>query len=111
MDVGLLSEKERASAGAMTASIWGGGTGSAAPVWKRRGSHPSSVEEMGAKRCGRGRRGVGVEETGPSHQGIVGSGAKGSDPMISLRKFELNPTLCVGSGAGAGGASAGGAQI
>jgi hypothetical protein len=43
MDVGLLSKEERASAGAMAASMRGGGAGCAAPVWKRRGSHPSGV--------------------------------------------------------------------
>jgi hypothetical protein len=37
LDVGLLSEKERASLGAMTVSMWGGGTGRAVPVWKRHG--------------------------------------------------------------------------
>jgi hypothetical protein len=53
VDIGLLSEKERASAEAMVAAMWGGGAGRAAPVWKRRGSHPSSMEEVGTKRCGR----------------------------------------------------------
>jgi hypothetical protein len=45
-----------------------------------------------------------VEETEPSHPDVVGSRAKGSGPMISLCKFELNPTLCARSGAGMGGA-------
>jgi hypothetical protein len=54
LDVGLLSEEERASVGSMAASIWGGGAGYTTPVWKRQGSHPSGVEEAGAKRCGRG---------------------------------------------------------
>jgi hypothetical protein len=36
LDVGLLSEEERASAGAMVVSMWGGGAGRVAPVWKRR---------------------------------------------------------------------------
>jgi hypothetical protein len=80
LNVGLLSEEEGASAGAMAASMWGGGVGRVAPVWKRRGSHPSGVEEVGAKRCGRGGRGIGVEETGPSHRCDMGSGAKGSGP-------------------------------
>jgi hypothetical protein len=48
----------------MAALMRGGGVGSTAPVWKRQGSHPSSVEEARAKQCGRGRRGAGVEETG-----------------------------------------------
>jgi len=64
----------------MMAAMWGGGAGRAAPVWKRRGSHPSGVEEAAAKRCERGRRGVGVEETGPSHSGSVSSTAEGSGP-------------------------------
>ena len=90
LDVGLLSEEERASTGAMAASMWGGGAGRAAPVWKRRGSQLSGVEEVGAKRCGRG---AGVEVTGLSHLGDMGSGAKGSGPNMGTR-----------SGAGAGGA-------
>jgi hypothetical protein len=73
--VGLLSEEERASAGAMAASMWRGGVGRAAPVWNRRESHPSGVEEAGVKRCGRDERGAGVEETRLSHPGGVGSGA------------------------------------
>ena len=32
LDVGLLSEKERASMGAIAASIWEGGAGRAVPV-------------------------------------------------------------------------------
>jgi len=64
----------------MMEAMWGGGAGRAAPVWKRRGSHPSGVEEAAAKRCERGRRGVGVEETGPSHSGSVSSTAEGSGP-------------------------------
>jgi hypothetical protein len=44
LDVGLLSKEERASAGAMTMSIWGGGVGREAPVWKRRAR--SDVEEV-----------------------------------------------------------------
>jgi hypothetical protein len=32
LDVGLLSDEERASAGAMTTSMWGGGVGHAASV-------------------------------------------------------------------------------
>ena len=67
LDVGLLSEEERASAGAMTASMWGAGTG-----------HAAGVEEAGAKRCVRGGRGASVEETGPSHPDGVCSGAEGS---------------------------------
>jgi hypothetical protein len=35
LDVGLLSEEERASLGAMAVSMWGGGAGRAVPVWKR----------------------------------------------------------------------------
>jgi hypothetical protein len=80
LDVGLLSKEERASAGAMVASMWGGGASHAAPVWKRWGSHPSGEEEVGTKRCGRSGRGAGVEETGPSHASGVGCGAEGSSP-------------------------------
>jgi hypothetical protein len=76
--------------GAMAASMWGGGAGRAVLVWKRRGSHPSGVEEAGIKRCGRGGRGAGVKDTGPSHPGNMGSGVEGSGPNTS-----------VGSGAGA----------
>ena len=54
LDVGLLSGEERGSVGAMAASMWGGGAGHAASVWKRRGSHPSGLEEVGVKQCGRG---------------------------------------------------------
>ena len=49
MDVGLLSEEDRASAGAMAVSMWEGGAGRAALVCKRRGSHPSGVEEVWRK--------------------------------------------------------------
>jgi hypothetical protein len=45
LDMGLLSGEERASAIAIVASMWGGGAGRVAPVWKRRRSHPSGVEE------------------------------------------------------------------
>jgi hypothetical protein len=38
LDVGLLSEEERASAGAMVASLW-----------KKRGSYMSGVEEAGIR--------------------------------------------------------------
>ena len=62
LDVGLLSEEERANAGAMAVLMWGGDIGLTVLVWKRWGSHPSGVEEVRAKRCGRGRRGTGVEE-------------------------------------------------
>ena len=34
LDVGLLSEEQRASVGVMAASMWGG-AGCVAPVWKR----------------------------------------------------------------------------
>jgi hypothetical protein len=54
LDIELLSEEERASVRAMAASMWGGGTGRAMRVWKRRGSHSSGVQEAGAKQCGRG---------------------------------------------------------
>jgi hypothetical protein len=55
MDVGLLSEEERASAGAMAASMSGGDVDRAAPLWKRWGvigaawkrSAQSSVVEAG----------------------------------------------------------------
>jgi len=57
IDVGLLSEEERASAGVMAASMWGRGASHTVPVWKTRGSQPSGVEEVGAKRCGRGGQG------------------------------------------------------
>ena len=73
LNVGLLSGEERGSVGAMAASMWRGDAGRAASVWKRRGSHPSGVEEVGAKRCERGGRGVGVEETGPNLLGGVSS--------------------------------------
>jgi hypothetical protein len=89
----LLSEEERASAGAMVALMWAGGAGRIALVWKRWGSHPSSVEEVGAKQCRRGERGAGVEETGPSHPSGVGNGAEGSGPNAGA-----------GSEAGVGGA-------
>jgi hypothetical protein len=56
-----------------------------APVWKRQGSHPSGMEEVGAKQCGRDGRGIGVEETGPSHPCNMGSGAKGSGPNAGAR--------------------------
>jgi hypothetical protein len=85
LNVELLSEEEKASAGAMAASMWGGGTSHAAPVGKRRGSHPSGVEEVGAKLCGRGGRGVGVEETRLSHLGGVGSRVEGSGPNAGAR--------------------------
>jgi hypothetical protein len=85
LNVGLLSEEEGASAGAMTASMWGGDVGRVAPVWKRLGSHPSGMEEVGAKQCGRDGRGIGVEETGPSHPCNMGSGAKGSGPNAGAR--------------------------
>ena len=51
LDVGLLSEEERASAGAMAVLMWGGDIGLTVLVWKRWGSHPSGVEEVRAKRC------------------------------------------------------------
>ena len=47
LDVGLLSEEERACVGAMAASMWGEGAGRTTLVWKRRGSHPSGMEEVG----------------------------------------------------------------
>ena len=59
LDVGLLSEEERASAGAMATSMW---IGRASPVWKRRGNHPSGMEETDTKQCERGGRGAGVKE-------------------------------------------------
>ena len=37
IDVGLLSEEERASAGVMAASMWGRGASHTSPVWKTRG--------------------------------------------------------------------------
>jgi hypothetical protein len=86
--VGLLSEEERASAGAMAASMWRGGAGRATPVWNRRESHPSGVEEAGAKRCGRGGRGASVKETRLSHPGGVGSGAV----LTRAREAELART-------------------
>jgi hypothetical protein len=67
LDVALLSEKERASAGAMAASMWGGGASRATPMWKRHGSHRSDVEEVGAKWCGRDGQDAGVEEMRLSH--------------------------------------------
>jgi hypothetical protein len=92
MDVGLLSKEESSSAGAMAVSMWGGGAGHTMSVWKRQGSHLSSVEEVGVKQCGRGGRGASVEEMGPSHRGGVGGGAEGSGPNAGA-----------GSGAGVGG--------
>jgi hypothetical protein len=74
LDVGLLSEEERASVGAMAALMWGGVIGHMMLVWKR------------------GRRGASVEETGPNHPGGMGSRAEGSGSNTG-----------VGSGAGAGG--------
>jgi hypothetical protein len=47
LDVGLLSEEERASVGAMAALMWGGVIGHMMLVWKRRGSHLSVMEEAG----------------------------------------------------------------
>jgi hypothetical protein len=99
LDVELLNEEERASVGAMAALMWGGDTGRAMPVWKRRGSHSSGVEEAGAKWCGRGRRGASVEEAGEvlvwKRRGrvSVGSRAEGSGLNTGTR-----------CGAGAGGA-------
>jgi hypothetical protein len=58
-------------------------------------------KEAGTKRYGRGGRGVGVEETRPSHLSYVGSGAEGSGPNTSTRS---------GAGAG-GGAGTGGTRI
>jgi hypothetical protein len=78
-NVGLLSEEEIASAGAMAVSMWEGGVGCTL-VWKRRGIHPSGVEEVGAKLCERGGRDAGVQEMGPSYPDDMGSGAEGSDP-------------------------------
>ena len=60
-------------------------------LWKRRESHPSSVEEAG--------RGVGVEETGLSHPGGVCSGAEGSGPE-RWRGQRVNPSDHGGAGAG-----------
>jgi hypothetical protein len=37
LDVGLLSEEERPSLGAMVVLMWGGGAGHAVQVWKRHG--------------------------------------------------------------------------
>ena len=84
LDVGLLSGEERGSVGAMAASMWGGGAGRVAPVWKGQGSHPSGAEDVGAKWCGRGERGADVEETGPSHPGGVGSGVEGNGPNAGV---------------------------
>ena len=42
------------------------------------GSHPSGVEAVGTKRCGRGGQDVGVKETEPSHSDNVGSGVEWS---------------------------------
>ena len=68
LDVRLLSEEERANVGAMVAAMWGGGAGCAAPVWKRRGSHPSGV-----KRWARS----GVEEAGDGRDRNESSGRRG----------------------------------
>ena len=74
LDVGLLSEEERASAGAMTTSMWGGGTGRTAPVWRE--SHPS--DETG---CGRGgaRRWCGRDGTESSRRRAQWSGRDWKD--------------------------------
>ena len=49
LDVGLLSDEEGASTGAMAALMWGRDAGCTAPAWKRWGSHPSDVKEAGVK--------------------------------------------------------------
>ena len=73
--------------------------GRVVPVWKRRGSHPSGMEEVGAKRCGRDGRGAGVEETGLSHPGGVCSGAEGSGPNTSGAQIrETRPEQARASG-------------
>ena len=80
MDVGLLSEEDRASAGAMAVSMWGEDAGRTTSGWMWQESHPSGVDEVSMKWCGRGGRGGGVEEMGPSHPDDVGSEAEWSGP-------------------------------
>ena len=84
LDVGLLSEEDRASVGAMAASMWEEDVGRTTSGWKRQGSHPSGVDEVSMKWCGRGGRGGGVEEMGPSHLGGMGSGVEGSGPNVRV---------------------------
>ena len=88
LDVGLLSEE----CGSHSGFDVGRRHRSCSTGVGEAGESSERVEEVGAKRCGRGERGAGVDEMGPSHLDGMGSGAEGSG---------LNASA--GSEAGAGG--------
>jgi hypothetical protein len=71
LNVWLSSDEERASAGAMTASMWGGGACLTTPVWKR-------WAEKSSKQRGRGGHEAVWKTRGLSHPDDMGSGAEGS---------------------------------